>query len=52
LLHTPQLNTFGRYVLMLVMIWGRLGALTIIVALARPVKQSLYVFPEEQIMIG
>ncbi|HSV85282.1 MAG TPA: potassium transporter TrkG [Levilinea sp.] len=52
LLHTPALNTAGRYVIILVMIWGRLGALTIIMALARPVKQSLYVFPEEQIMIG
>jgi trk system potassium uptake protein TrkH len=52
LAYTPVLNTFGRFVIILVMVWGRLGALTIIVALARPVKQSLYVFPEEQIMIG
>jgi trk system potassium uptake protein len=52
LAYTPVLNTAGRYIIILVMIWGRLGALTIIVALARPVKQSLYVYPEEQIMIG
>jgi len=52
LAYTPVFSTIGRYVIILVMIWGRLGALTIIVALARPVKQSLYVFPEEQIMIG
>jgi trk system potassium uptake protein len=52
LAYTPAFNTFGRYVLILVMIWGRLGALTIIVALARPVNESLYVYPEEQIMIG
>jgi trk system potassium uptake protein len=52
LAYTPVVNGFGRYLLILVMIWGRLGALTIIVALARPVKTSLYVYPEEPIMIG
>jgi trk system potassium uptake protein len=52
LAYTPVLNTAGRYIILFVMIWGRLGALTIIVALARPVKQSLYVYPEDQIMIG
>jgi trk system potassium uptake protein TrkH len=52
LAYTPVVNGFGRYLLILVMIWGRLGALTIIVALARPVKASLYVYPEEPIMIG
>jgi trk system potassium uptake protein len=52
LAYTPVLNTIGRYIIIFVMIWGRLGALTIMIALARPVKKSLYVFPEEQIMIG
>jgi trk system potassium uptake protein len=52
LAYTPIVNTGGRYLIILVMIWGRLGALTIIVALARPVKQSLFVYPEDHIMIG
>lgn len=50
---TGQLNIFGQLLICLVMFWGRLGALTIIVALAgqqgrpQPVQ-----YPEEQILIG
>lgn len=50
---TGQLNVFGQLLICLVMFWGRLGALTIIVALAgqqgrpQPVQ-----YPEEQILIG
>jgi trk system potassium uptake protein TrkH len=49
---TGQLNLFGQLLLCVVMIWGRLGALTIIVALARPVQPALASYPEEQILIG
>lgn len=52
LAYTTRLNVFGQLVIILVMIWGRLGALTVMVALTRPVKQPLYYYPEEQIMIG
>jgi trk system potassium uptake protein len=52
LAYTPRLQVFGQMVIVFVMIWGRLGALTVIVALARPAKQSLYYYPEEQILIG
>jgi trk system potassium uptake protein TrkH len=52
LAYTPVLSTFGRYVIILVMIWGRLGALTIMIAINRPTQQPLYSFPEEQILIG
>jgi trk system potassium uptake protein len=52
LAYTPELNTFSRYIIILVMIWGRLGALTIMVALTRPAKKSLFQYPEEKILIG
>lgn len=49
---TGQLNLFGQLLLVLVMLWGRLGALTIIVALARPARHALVSYPEEQVLIG
>jgi trk system potassium uptake protein len=49
---TSNLGIFGQVLIILVMIWGRLGALTVMVALTRPAKQALYYFPEEHIMIG
>jgi trk system potassium uptake protein len=52
LAYTPRLNLFGRLLIVLVMVWGRLGALTVIVALTRPIKQPVYYYPEEQILIG
>lgn len=52
LAYTPNLNLFGRILVVLVMIWGRLGALTVMVALTRPANVPLYVYPEEQILIG
>lgn len=49
---TSQLNIFGQIVIMFVMFWGRLGALTIVAALAVTRKKSLVTYPEEQILIG
>ncbi len=49
---TPRTNLFGQLILMLVMFWGRLGALTIVVALARPRPKRLVTYPEERILIG
>ncbi len=49
---TGQLNGFGRLVIMLVMIWGRLGALTVVVALSRPSPHLLIRYPEENLLIG
>jgi trk system potassium uptake protein TrkH len=49
---TPQLNLFGQLVIILVMFWGRLGALTIVAALAMPRRKSAVTYPEEQILIG
>ena len=52
LAYTPRLTIFGQLLIIVVMIWGRLGALSIMVALTRPTQQPIYYYPEEQIMIG
>jgi trk system potassium uptake protein TrkH len=50
---TPQLNLFGQLLICLVMFWGRLGALTIILALAAQQGRPQPVqYPEEPILIG
>jgi len=36
----------------LVMFWGRLGALTIVLALAQQQPRPLVTYPEEAILIG
>ncbi len=50
---TSELNTFGQLVIAFVMFWGRLGALTIVIALIqrRPAEQ-LVKYPEATILIG
>lgn len=50
---TEELNTFGRIIIMLMMFWGRLGALTIVVALTRHDDRTrLVTYPETTILIG
>lgn len=50
---TSQLSLFGQLVIVFVMFWGRLGALTIVVALATQTQTSpLVTYPEETILIG
>lgn len=49
---TGALNGFGRVVIAIVMAWGRLGALTIVVAVAQAPHPQLLQYPEEQILIG
>lgn len=50
---TPQLKGFGQGVIMVMMFWGRLGALTVVVALAQlPQRSTLIEYPEEQLLIG
>jgi trk system potassium uptake protein TrkH len=49
---TTQLNTPGLIIIMLMMIWGRLGALTIILALARRHPPQSIQYPEESILIA
>lgn len=49
---TPRLNLFGQVVVMIMMIWGRLGALTIILALARRRPPEPLRYPEESVLIA
>ena len=49
---TGQLNLFGQLIIMAMMFWGRLGALTIVVALAKPRPPQPIFYPEETLLIG
>lgn len=50
---TGTLNGFGQTVIAIMMIWGRLGALTIVVAVAQATATHDVVrYPEEQLLIG
>lgn len=50
---TDDLNAFGKLVIIAVMLWGRLGALTIMIGFAtRQIKAELIEYPEESILIG
>lgn len=49
---TPDLNPFGQAVIIVMMFWGRLGALTIVIALAQIRRPLLVEYPEEHILIG
>ncbi len=49
---TPTLSTFSKCVLIVMMFVGRLGPLTLAVALARRVEKSAVAYPEGRILIG
>jgi trk system potassium uptake protein TrkH len=50
---TPGLTTIGRLIIIATMVWGRLGAMTIVVALAqRHARAGLIEYPEGQLLIG
>jgi trk system potassium uptake protein TrkH len=49
---TDNLNFFGQVIIMLMMFWGRLGALTIVLALARRSHPQPVFYPEEQLYLG
>jgi len=49
---TSRLNLFGQILIMVLMFWGRLGALTIIIALAYQGPPPAVTYPEEQVFIG
>ncbi|HZH98293.1 MAG TPA: potassium transporter TrkG [Fimbriimonadaceae bacterium] len=49
---TSELSTFGRLVIMIVMFWGRLGALTVFVSFAAARVPRRVFYPEEKILIG
>lgn len=49
--YTSNLSLFGQALIGFIMFWGRLGALTIILALAQLAPPRLIAYPEEQILI-
>ncbi|MCB0112887.1 MAG: potassium transporter TrkG [Caldilineaceae bacterium] len=49
---TSELDTFGRLLIAFTMFWGRLGPLTIVVALAESEQPSLVNYPEEPVILG
>jgi trk system potassium uptake protein TrkH len=49
---TPHLSTFGKILISVVMFLGRVGPITIIVALAARQRTPHYRYPEEEIAIG
>ncbi len=49
--YTINFDGIGQIIIALVMFWGRLGALTIILALAQLVPSSNLQYPEEKILI-
>lgn len=49
---TPRLTIAGRVIIMLAMFAGRIGPLTLLVALAGQVKPGRYEYPEEHPVIG
>jgi trk system potassium uptake protein TrkH len=49
---TDRLHDFGQLVIVLVMFWGRVGPLTLIVALAPPRRPPAVTYPEEQLLLG
>lgn len=49
---TQNLTTFGKCFIMLTMIIGRIGPLTVVIALRRRKEVHEYEFPEERVMLG
>lgn len=50
---TGELNPFGRFIDIAMMFWGRLGAMTLIIAFAQRKKpQELAEYPEVQVLMG
>lgn len=49
---TQKLNDWGLVLIAFTMFWGRLGPLTIVIALAQREKPSLIQYPEEPVILG
>ncbi|MGL5353190.1 MAG: TrkH family potassium uptake protein, partial [Clostridium sp.] len=49
---TPKLSNIGKILIMLMMYFGRVGPLTVVLAMARKRKKSGYKYPEGKILIG
>ncbi len=49
---TSDMDSFGRLMIAFTMFWGRLGPLTIVVALAQRQQPTLLHYPDERVMLG
>ncbi|AJY77242.1 TrkH family potassium uptake protein [Paenibacillus beijingensis] len=49
---TPELSSFGKLIIILLMFVGRLGPLTLAFALTKKQSQANFKYPEEKILIG
>lgn len=49
---TTKMDVFGQILIMFVMFWGRLGALTVVSAVALPRKRSPVQYAEDEVLIG
>lgn len=49
---TPTLSTVGRLVIILTMFMGRVGPLTVAIALATPPRGGAVRYPEEKVIVG
>lgn len=49
---TPKLSSIGKVLIILMMYFGRVGPLTVMLALARKHKKTGYKYPEGKILIG
>lgn len=49
---TPLLSDMGKLLIIIIMFAGRVGALTILLALATKEQKTLYQYPEEKIIVG
>jgi trk system potassium uptake protein TrkH len=49
---TSELDSFGRLLIAFTMFWGRLGPLTIVVALTQSEQPTLINYPEEPVIMG
>ena len=49
---THKLNAWGQALIAFTMFWGRLGPLTIVIALAQRERPSLIQYPEEPVILG
>jgi len=49
---TPSLSVLGKSIIIILMFIGRLGPMTIGVALTQKIKKSLFHYPEEKVIIG
>jgi trk system potassium uptake protein len=49
---TPYLSDISKGILIISMLLGRLGALTLVLALRKKEEKQLYKFPEERVLLG